>query len=123
MFPPGREVPETLASSHLSFPPDVLAGLGERLHAHLEMAAALRRIPLGPGPLNEGPAGEGVAGFGDAALAAAFATGVLTGRKAQIAHELSRVVKTAQVAELGHEGDGPRELDTAHGLESLDDRA
>ena len=56
-----------------------------------------------------------------AALAAAFATGVLTGGEAQIAHELSGVLETGQVAEFGDEGDGHRELDAAHRLERLDD--
>jgi hypothetical protein len=55
-------------------------------------------------------------------LAAAFATGVLAGGKAQRAHELSRVLKTAQSTEFSNEGDGHCELDTAHGLEGLDDR-
>src|SRR5882724_5808049 len=37
MCPPCREVSETLASSHLGFPPDVLDGLWELLQAQLEM--------------------------------------------------------------------------------------
>jgi hypothetical protein len=123
MFPLGGEGSETLASSPLGFRPDVLDGLWELLQAPLEMAAGLRRIPVGPSPLDEGPAGECIAGFGDAAVEAAFATGVLAGGEAPRAHELSRVVKTGEVAELGDEGDGRRALDPAHGLERLDDRA
>ena len=56
------------------------------------------------------------------ANAAAFATGVLTGGKAQRARERSGVVKTREVAEFGDESDGPGELDATHGLDSLDDR-
>jgi hypothetical protein len=72
------------------------------------MAADLRRIPGGPGFLKEGPAGEGLAGIGDAAAAAAFAPGVRTRGEAPIAPALSGVLKTAQVAEFGAEGDGDR---------------
>jgi hypothetical protein len=75
------------------------------------MAADLGGISVGPSSLNEGPAGERVAGFGDAALAAVFATGVLTGRKSQIAHEWSGVLEPGQVAEFSYEGDSHRELD------------
>jgi hypothetical protein len=121
MFPPCREVSETLASSHLGLPTDVLDGLWYLLQARLKMAADLGWIPVGPRPLDEGSAGERVAGFGDGALATAFATGVLTGGESQIAHELSRVLEACQVAEFSDEGDGHRELDAAHGLESLDD--
>ena len=85
------------------------------------MAADLRRIPVGLGSLDEGPAGECIAGFGDAALAAAFATGVLTRGEAQIAQERSGVLNTVQVAALGDEGDGDRELDATHRLERLND--
>jgi hypothetical protein len=85
------------------------------------MAADLRRIPGGAGPLDECPAGARVASCGDAALVAAFATGVRTGGEIQRAHELSGFLSTAQVAELGDEGDSHGELDATHSLESLDD--
>src|SRR5688572_4689040 len=85
------------------------------------MAADLGWITIRPGPLDEGAAGERIAGFGDGPLAAAFATGVLTGRKAQIAHELSGVLEPSQVAEFGDEGDGYGELDATHRLEGLHD--
>src|SRR6266850_3306525 len=121
MFPSCCEVSDTLTQAHLGIPPDVLDGLGELLQAQLEMAADLGRIPVGPSSRNEGPAGERVASCSDAALAAAFATGVLTGGETQRAHERSRVLETGEVAELSDEGDGHRTLDAAHGLESLDD--
>lgn len=114
---------EPLAQAYLGFPPDILDGLGSVLQAQLEMAADLGWITIRPGPLNEGSAGERVPGFGDGPLAAVFATGVLSGRKAEIAHELSGVLKTGQIPEFSDEGDGHRELDTAHGLKSLDDGA
>ena len=85
------------------------------------MAADLGRIPVGPSALDEGPAGERVAGFGDAALAAAFATGVFTGGEAERAHERSRILETGQITEFSNEGDGHRELDAAHRLEGLND--
>jgi hypothetical protein len=116
-----REVSKTLAQAYLGVPPNVLDGLREHLQAHLEMTADLGRIPLGPGPLDERPTGEPVAGFGDGALAAPFATGVLTGSESQRAHELSRVIKTGQVAEFGDVRDSHGELDAAPRLDSLDD--
>ncbi len=85
------------------------------------MAADLGRMTISPGPLDEYSAGDRVAGFGDGPLAAAFAPGVLTGRKSQIAHELSGVLEPGQVAEVGDEGDGHGELDATHRLEGLDD--
>ena len=99
----------------------MLDGLWSLLPPPLEVAAELRRIPVGPGPLDAGPAGDRVAGWGDAALAAALATGGRPGSAAQIAHERSRGLETGQVAACGAAGDGHGELDAAHGLEGLDD--
>ena len=121
MLPPRREVAETFAQAHLGCPADRLDGLWSWFHPPLERAADLGRITRSPGPLEEGPAGERVAGCGDAALAAAFATGVCTGSKSQMAHERSGVLETGQVAECGDEGDGHGELDATHRLEGLDD--
>ena len=121
MFPPCREVSATLTPAHLGFPPKVLDGLGELRHVPLELAADLGRIPVGPSSLHEGPAGERVAGCGEAALAAAFAPGGLTGGESPRAHERSRVLATGEVAERSDEGDGHHELEAAHGLERLDD--
>jgi hypothetical protein len=85
------------------------------------MAADLGRIAVGSSSLDECPAGERIAGFGNGPLAAACATGVLTGRKAQRAHELAGVLEPSQVAEFGDEGDGHGALDATHRLEDLHD--
>ena len=77
------------------------------------MAADLGRIPVGPGPFDQCPTGMGVAGLGDAALVTALATGIFRGGEAEITHELSRVLKTGQVAQFRHAGDGHGELDAA----------
>ena len=121
MLPPRREVSATFAPAHLGFPPDILDGLWSCFQPQLEMAADLGRITIRPSPLDEGSAGERSAGCGDAALTAACATGVLTGRQSQRAHERSGVLEPGPVAEFSHEGDGLGELDTTHRLEGLDD--
>jgi hypothetical protein len=114
--PPCHKVSDTLAQARLSFPSEVLDGLGERLQAPLEMPADLGWIPLGPSPLDEGPASARVAGCGAAALAAAFATGVLRRGESQIAHERSGVLDTGQVAEFCDAGDGDDDLDATKPL-------
>jgi hypothetical protein len=58
---------------------------------------------------------------GGAAAWAACATGGLTGGEAQLAQEWSGVLNTAQVAALGAEGDGDRELDATQRLERRND--
>jgi hypothetical protein len=108
------------AESDLRLPADVLKGLAEFFEAQLQMPADLGRIAVGPGALDQDLAGVGVAGFGDAALTALPAAGVLGGGEAEIAHELSWIIETGQVAEFGDERDGGEELYASEGLDGLD---
>src|SRR6266702_3336892 len=49
----------------------------------------------------------------------ALATGVFTGDEAQIAHELSGILKTGKVAQFGNQGDGRDEWHAAQGAKGF----
>ena len=120
-LPSCGERSEPRAQAPLGVPPERRDGRGSRRHAPLARAAARGRIPVGPRAREEGPAGARVPGVGEAALAAACAPGVGPGGEAARAHERSRVLATGQLTECRHAGDGPRALEAAPRLESLDD--
>jgi len=121
LLPPRRAVSATLAQAPWGWPADRLEGLWEGFQLPWEMAADLGRIPGGLRPLDECPPGDRVAVLGAGALAAAFATGGLTGWKSQIAHERSGVLETGQVAACGDAHDRHGAWDTTPRLETLDD--
>ncbi len=111
LFAPGHQPSGALAEAHLGFPTDILDRLGHVFQAQLQMATDLGRVAIGSGPLNEDPASMSVARLGDTPLPTALPTGVFTGNEAKVAHELTGVRKTGQVAQFGNQGDGSRELD------------
>jgi hypothetical protein len=53
-------------------------------------------------------------------LSASLARGVFRGNESQKFHEFSGGIEARQVSELGHGGDGHRELYAAQGLEGFD---
>ena len=113
VFPAADQPPIAFAQPHLGLPTDILKRFRQRFEAQLEMAADLGRIAVRPGPFDQHPPGMGVARLGDASLATSVSTGVFRGDETEITHELSRVVKTGEVAQFRHEGDGHGELDAA----------
>jgi hypothetical protein len=80
------------------------------------------RQAIGPASLDKHPSGSRVSGLGDAAARRLCAGRSLAGRQAEIGHDLTRIGKTMEVADLGHQGDGGDERDAAQGLNSADDK-
>src|SRR5882724_363972 len=113
VFAPGAQLAVAFAQPYLGLPTDLLNRFWQLFESPREMAAHLGRIAVGPGPFDQCPPGMGVARLGDASLPTSVSTGIIRGDETEITHELSRVVKTVEVAKFLHEGDGHDELDAA----------
>jgi hypothetical protein len=122
VFATRPELPVPCTQSHLRLPTDVLDTFGEFFQAALQMAAHVGRIAIRPGPFDQGTAGMHVAGCCDAALATPFSTGIFGRRQSQVMHERAGGINTGQIAQFGHDGDGPGALHTPQRLEGLDHR-
>src|SRR5579863_2652786 len=76
-----------------------------------------RWVSIGPSALDQHVAHSPVSGLGNAAAPDRVAGRTFAGYEAEIAHELTWVVKPTHVADLGGERHGYDEVDTAQGLE------
>jgi hypothetical protein len=122
IFAFGPEVAIAFAEPHLGLPADGLERGGALLQAQWEMTADLGWISIGPGPFAQGATGMRIACLGKTALLPPRPTRLCRGCEPQIMHELSGVIEARQGTQFGHGGHRHRALDTAQGLESLDDR-
>ena len=86
------------------------------------MTTDFGRIPVCPSAFDESTTRMSIARLGHAALLTLPPTGIFRECEPQVIHELSGVLETRQVAQFGHRSDCHSELDTAQGLEGLDDR-
>src|SRR5207249_1594089 len=109
------------AEAYLSFPGDVLDGLGEFFQSLLDGFGDLGGEAVGPGSFDEGASGVTVSGFGDGAEAALVSRGVLAGREAEVGGELAGGVEAGEVADLGEGSDRDGILDAAKRLEGRDE--
>ena len=80
-------------------------------------------MPIGPGRLDHDAPQMRVAGFADAAATDARPTRVLTRDRTRVAHQLPRLLKARQLADLGHDRHGAELRDPAQALQRLDHRA
>ena len=96
--------------------------LGCVFESQLQMSTDLGGIAVGPGAFDQGASGMGVAGFGNRSLSALLTGGIFRGDQAQEFHQFSWGIKTGQVANFGHHGDGHGELHPTQGLQGLDHR-
>lgn len=85
-------------------------------------AAGARQVAVGPCPLDQRALDPAVAALGDVGQVHAVAGRAFPRHEAQIAHELALAVETAQVADLGHDGDGSDQPDAAQRLQSIHHR-
>jgi len=120
MLPLGHEPAVALAKPHLGLPGDVADRLGEGLLTLLHLTAHLGIVAIGPGPLDEGTPGVGIAGLGDPPEPAGVAGRIFGRSQAEVTHELSWTVKTAEIPELRDGAEGHGELDPTQGLEGFD---
>src|ERR1700724_1606873 len=98
------------AQPQLRLPGDGDRRLGQStLPAHDDRAYR-RAVSIGPGRLHQRAARRVVARLGNCPLPATIARGVFARDQPEIDHELARVVKTRQIAELGHHARGVNEL-------------
>ena len=107
------EAPVAPTEPDLSLPTDVLDDCGLFFQAQLQMPTDFGRIPVSPGAFNQRPSGMGVLRFGNRPLPTMVPSRVLRGNQSQEFHEFSWVLKTRQVTDFGHPGDGHSELHTA----------
>jgi hypothetical protein len=122
MFACGHQGAIPWAEPDLGLPAAGLARGGELCQASLAMTPAVGRRAVGPGTCAQGPPGMGIAGLGTAPLLTPPPTGRCRGREPKLMHALWGVLDARQVAQCGHRRHRHRALDTAHGLEGLDDR-
>ena len=122
IFAFGHQVAIPFTEPDLGLPADGLDRCGALFQAELEMTTDFGRIAVCPGTFDQGTPGMGIPGLGDAPLLTPPPTGICRGREPKIIHELSGVLEARQVAEFGHRRHRHRALDTAQGLEGLDDR-
>jgi len=88
------------------------------LQADLQLPRDLGAKAISPGGLNQDPPGMGIAALGDATLLLALSAGVFRWRQANEVHQRAGMGETAQIAQLGHQGDGRKKADPAqHGQE------
>ena len=80
------------------------------------------RIAVCPGPFDQGTPGMGIPSLGHAPLLTPPPPGLFRGREPKRMHELAGGLEACQVAQFGHRRHRHRALDTAQGLEGLDDR-
>src|SRR5262245_45789544 len=116
-FPSCQQAAGACAQSELGLPADVLDRFGLVVQSHLEMPPDFRGIAIGPGALNERTTGMGLPGFGDRTLPAPLPTGGFRRGQAQIAPELSGILKAGEVTQFGHGRNGDGALPTAQGLQ------
>src|SRR5215203_1113448 len=81
-----------------------------------------RWMSIGPGALDECPPNAPVPGLGDAETAHPLAGRALARHQAEIAHELTRAVEPAEIANLSNDRRSCGEADAAQGLQRLDER-
>ena len=110
------------AEPDLGLPADGLDRGGELCQAQVPVATDCGRLPVGPRAFDESTTRRRMARLGHAAWLTPPPTGICRGCEPQGMHALSGVLDTRQVAQCGHRSDCHRALDTAQGLEGLDDR-
>ena len=120
VFASGDESSVPFAQPDLGFPTAGLDEFGLFFQPQLQMSTDFRWVAIGPGAFHQDPAGMSVPGFGDRPLPASLGTGVFRGNQAQELHQLSWVLKTRQVTNFGHYGDGHGKWHPTQGLQGLD---
>ena len=124
-FRPGaRESAKAGAQSQLALSRRCRApALGTSVWRRAMIATHLGGVLIGPRRLDQCAPGRAIAGFGDGALMAMLTGGIFTGDQAEIAHQLARMAKARQIAQLGHDAHGMNELNAAASLQRGDHRA
>jgi hypothetical protein len=118
----GAQQPISLAQPQLGLPGDGADLGGHAFQAELQMAAHLRRIPIGPRPFDQRPPDMAVPGLGDPTLVPALSRRGLRRREAEGAHPLPRGVEPCEVAHFSNERDGAGPVETAERLNRLHHR-
>jgi hypothetical protein len=122
LFTCGQPLAIPLAKPDLGLPTDGLDGLWELCQTPWQVTTDFRWIPVCPGAFHQGTTCVGMACLGHAALLTPCPTRICRRRQPQIMQKRSGGLEARQVTQCGPRRHGPRALDTAQGLERLDDR-
>jgi len=119
-LPGCEQMAVSLAHSKLTLPGDVAHHVGEPLDPVVKLATDARLHAVAPCALDQGTSRQSAADLCDPAPAHSVATGMFRWCQPEIGHQLTRVVETIKISDLGHYCDGDDECDPTHSLDRFD---